>query len=300
MAGSGDLASPATAAPPTAAQLNEPYGVVVDAAGNLYFADRLNQRVRRVDARDRRDLDGRGQRLADLLGGRRAGPAGRPGRAQRRRPRRGRADALHRRRGRPSDPQSSTLPRGRSAPSRDRAVGRHEGDGGPAARCSIWGARAVEVGPDGTVYILEREGNTLRAVDPRTGLISTIAGTGAQGILGRRRPRQGRRPSTGPRSWPSTERATSSSSTPRITRSGSSITPRGRSGPWPARAKPADRATGARRRGARLDRPHGVAVGPDGKIWIGDTNNHRIRVGDPRHPESGSVHKTRARVATIR
>ena len=32
------------------AQLNEPYGVVVDRAGTIYFADRLNRRVRRIDA----------------------------------------------------------------------------------------------------------------------------------------------------------------------------------------------------------------------------------------------------------
>ncbi|MBV8590970.1 MAG: hypothetical protein JO212_13105, partial [Acetobacteraceae bacterium] len=28
---------------------------------------------------------------------------------------------------------------------------------------------------------------------------------------------------------------------------------------------------------AALDRPHGAAVSTDGSIYIGDTNNHRIR-----------------------
>jgi sugar lactone lactonase YvrE len=34
---------------------------------------------------------------------------------------------------------------------------------------------------------------------------------------------------------------------------------------------------GAEATRAKLDRPHGVCIGPDGSIYIGDTNNHRVR-----------------------
>ncbi len=60
----------------------------------------------------------------------------------------------------------------------------HSGDGGPANRAGVFGARAVKVAADGTVYILERQGSSLRAVDARTGVIRTIAGTGARGYSG--------------------------------------------------------------------------------------------------------------------
>src|SRR5262249_30355575 len=62
--------------------------------------------------------------------------------------------------------------------------GKHAGDGGPASAASIAGARAVEVAPDDTLLILERQGNTLRAVDPRTGVINTLAGTAAKAYSG--------------------------------------------------------------------------------------------------------------------
>ena len=34
-------------------------------------------------------------------------------------------------------------------------------------------------------------------------------------------------------------------------------------------------------RKARMDRPHGITIGPDGLLYIGDTNNHRVRVVTP-------------------
>src|SRR5580692_7669109 len=49
VAGNGDKGYSGDGGAATNAALSEPYGVVVDRAGNLYIADRLNRRVRRVD-----------------------------------------------------------------------------------------------------------------------------------------------------------------------------------------------------------------------------------------------------------
>src|SRR5260370_30728332 len=50
VAGTGDRGFSGDGGPATRASLNEPYGIAIDRAGNLYIADRLNRRVRRVDA----------------------------------------------------------------------------------------------------------------------------------------------------------------------------------------------------------------------------------------------------------
>ncbi len=47
VAGNGDRGYGGDGGPATQAALNEPYGIVLDRAGNLYIADRLNPRGRR-------------------------------------------------------------------------------------------------------------------------------------------------------------------------------------------------------------------------------------------------------------
>src|SRR5271165_3303216 len=48
VAGTGERGFGGDGGPAIAAKLNEPYGVVVDADGRIFFADRLNRRVRVV------------------------------------------------------------------------------------------------------------------------------------------------------------------------------------------------------------------------------------------------------------
>ncbi len=151
----------------------------------------------------------------------------------------------------------------------------HSGDGGPAAAAGTFGARAVKVAADGTVYILERQGSSLRAVDPRTGIIATIAGTTARGYAGD--------------GGPAIAAVFDAPKEMALDRDGNILIVDTEN----HAIRFIDRTTGivsnlagGRQGGggdggpataAGLDRPHGAAVGPDGTIYIGDTNNHRIR-----------------------
>jgi sugar lactone lactonase YvrE len=279
VAGDGTPGFSGDGGPASSARLNEPYGVAIDAAGNLFFADRLNRRVRRVDARTGQIATVAGNGSASYSGD--GGPAHQAGLVEPNGVALG-ADgrtlliadvAGHRVR-------KVDLVSGVITTFAGSGLARHDGDGGPAANCSIWGARAVEICPDGTVYILEREGNTLRAVDPRTGLIATIAGTGKKGYSG---DRGTAREATfnGPKEL-AVDRSgdlfivdTENHAIRVIDRASGlirTLAGTGRAG-GTGDGGPADRA--------RLDRPHGVAIGLDGRVWIGDTNNHRIRVVSP-------------------
>ena len=58
------------------------------------------------------------------------------------------------------------------------------GDGGPATQASLNMPHELQFGPDGHLYVAERDNHVVRKVDARTGLISTLAGTGVGGFSG--------------------------------------------------------------------------------------------------------------------
>jgi DNA-binding beta-propeller fold protein YncE len=152
--------------------------------------------------------------------------------------------------------------------------GAHAGDGSPAAMADIFGARAVVLAPDDSLYVLERQGSSLRRI--HNGVIETVAGTGARGYGGDghdahhavfNAPKEMAIDPGGnvfivdtenhairlidARSWIVT-----------------TIAGNGQAGPG---------GDGGAAQLASLARPHGAAVGPDGAVYIGDSENHRVR-----------------------
>lgn len=102
-----------------------PDRVALDAAGDVYVADSLNHRVRRIDARTG---------IVTTVAG-----SGRLG---------------------------------------------YDGDGGLAVAASLYAPHGVTLDAAGNVFIADSANNRVRRVDVRTGLISTVAGTGAGGFAG--------------------------------------------------------------------------------------------------------------------
>ncbi len=275
VAGSGTKGFSGDGGPATQARLNEPYGLAIDDQGNLYFADRLNFRVRRVDGRTGviTTIAGDGSKTYSGDGG--PGPAAglvEPnGVALDRAGRKLYIADVAGHRVRVLDLADGTI-----ATFAGTGQGKHAGDGGPASAAAIAGARAVDVAPDGTVLILERSGNTLRGVDPRTDTISTRAGTGSKGYSGDGGPASAAT-FNGPKELAVDSAGnvyivdTENHAIRRIdaqTGTISTVAGSGRQG---------GSGDGGPATSAELDRPHGVAVGPDGAVYIGDTANHRVR-----------------------
>lgn len=60
----------------------------------------------------------------------------------------------------------------------------YAGDGGPGLAASLNNPRDCEFGPDGRLYIADELNSALRAWDPDTDVITTVAGTGTAGFSG--------------------------------------------------------------------------------------------------------------------
>src|SRR5437763_1413555 len=157
VAGNGEAGYSGDGGPAVSAALNEPYGIALDRAGNIFVADRLNRRVRRIDAASGviTTLAGTGEAAYSGDGG----PAMQAGLAE---PNGLALDAAQRRlyiadvaghRVRVVDLETGAI-----ASFAGTGQAEHNGDGGPAHAAGIFGARAVKLAVDGSVYLLERQG----------------------------------------------------------------------------------------------------------------------------------------------
>jgi DNA-binding beta-propeller fold protein YncE len=201
------------------ALLNFPTAIAVDAEGDVYIADTMNHRIRRVDARS-----GRITTIAGL------------------------------------------------------GLPRFGGDGGPSVAAGLNEPAALVV-QGARLYVADQSNNRVRMIDLQTGIIMTVAGTGAATFNG-----DGRRATEASLAGPS----------------GLAIGTDGRlyiADTFNGRIRTVDPATGMietivgdggeyRYQGAMeaasasLSRPSGIAVDVDGNLFMSDSDNHLVRRWD--------------------
>ena len=175
VAGDGTPGFGGDGGPAVAARLNGPRGVALDAAGNLYIADLGNQRIRKVDA-----AGGISTVAGDGTPGF-GGDGGPAVAAQLSFPRDVALDAagnlyiadLGNQRIRKVDAAGgiSTVAGGR--------MQGNDGDGGPATAARLGFPTGVALDGVGNLYIADEGYHRIRKVDSGTGVITTVAGTGA-------------------------------------------------------------------------------------------------------------------------
>lgn len=177
VAGTGDaMGAPGDGGPATQASLYYPYGVALDAAGNLYIADRLHARVRKVGANGT---------IATIAGDGTFGDSGDGGpatHARLKRPQRVAVDAAgnvyiadaaaHRVR-KVSAAGTITTVAGTGAKG-------FSGDGGPAQLAALDAPSGVALDAAGNLYIADANNFRVRRVNA-AGVIATVAGNGGSG-----------------------------------------------------------------------------------------------------------------------
>jgi len=279
VAGTGKDGYSGDRGPALKAELNEPYEVRFDKAGNMYFVEMRNHVVRRVDAET--------QTIATLAGTGKAGYSGDGGPARSamlNQPHsiqldsRGDlyiSDILNHRIRRVDAASGMILTFG--------GTGAKEGtaDGAKVEETPLHGPRAIDFDANGDMWIALREGNAVYRVDMKTGTIHHVAGTGKSGSTTRLEAAK-RANFAGPKGisvGPDGVVYLAETETHMIL----TINP-GRETVAPFAG------SGARGNGpdgpaleCRMARPHGVFADTDGSVFIGDSEAHRVRVVRPSH-----------------
>ena len=174
LAGSGRPGYGGDGGPATAAALNEPKGVAVDAQGDLYIADSENHLIRKVE---------RHTGLVTTIAGTTGNVSPQALSSNTEGPRQAdlEDDPFADTRAEQSYPFSQVADLSgtvRFVTNGSAGVTRFAGDGGPATRAFLNFPSAVAIDADRNVYIADTMNHRVRVVEAETGIIRTIAGTG--------------------------------------------------------------------------------------------------------------------------
>lgn len=179
VAGTGTAGFSGDGGPAREAQLAQPHSIAFDPQGRLLICDIRNHRVRRVDMTS--------GRIETYLGngGREPTPDGAPTAGT----------PVNGPRAMDLDPRGNlylVLREGNRVYRIDPRAGRYEhiagtgnkgyaGDGGPAKNAELNGPKGISWSPDASVVIADTENHVIRRIDLKTGVITTVLGSGQRG-----------------------------------------------------------------------------------------------------------------------
>jgi sugar lactone lactonase YvrE len=259
--------------PATAAQLFEPQGVAVDAAGNLFIADTGNSRIRKVTPAGTITTVAGSSNLGFGDGGpataaRLAGPVGVAVDAA------GNlfiADSLNSR-------IREVTPDGIISTVAGTGINGFNGDGGPATAAQLFEPQGVAVDAAGNLFIADSGNNRIRKVTP-DGVISTVAGTGINGFNG-----DGGQATAAQMNQPEGVAVDAAGNVFIVDRYNNRIrkvTPAGIISTVAGMGSAGFSGDGGPATAAQLFEPQGVAVDAAGNLFISDWGHSRIRKVNP-------------------
>lgn len=220
--GNGTTGYSGDGGPALAASLNLPHELRFDRAGNLYFVDMQNHAVRQVVLST--------GIITTIVG------TGKPG---------------------------------------------YSGDGGPAKAAQLNQPHSLQFDPAGDLYICDIRNHVIRKITTATGIITTFAGTGKPGDTPDNSPLAGT-PLRGPR----TLDFDAQGNLWLATREGNQVfrfdLAAGRIHHIAGTGKKGFTGDGGPALAATLNGPKGLTIGRDGRVYLVDTENHAIRVIDPK------------------
>lgn len=273
VAGTGVRGFGGDGGPATAAQIDQPFGVVRGPDGAIWFCEYTGQRVRRVAP------DGE---ISTVVGTGEKGFTGDGGPAREatlnlpHELRFDRSGALY-----IADMANHAVRRldlntGRISTVAGTGQAGYSGDGGPAGEARLRQPHSIQFSPEGDLYICDIGNNVIRRVEMQTGVISTFAGTGVPGPTPDGAPIQGT-PLKGPRSidfdrngdlWLATREG---NQVFRLDLKAGTFVHAAGTG------KSGFVGNGGPAKLAELKGPKGIAVDPAGYVWLADTESHSVR-----------------------